>query len=213
MLIIFEGGENSGKTTLINSLMEDFRIDSDASRFGGHASLPDKFYRAMRCTRKSFKNFDPSKSHYDFNWDLTESALYDWRFWLESMENSIRDNVFIWDRSFITQKVYQKAIGPDSITPNHISILHSYEKHLADLEHMVFYCERDAKFKDDYGMIDEGNHKVILAEYDKWAKTNAHNLNITRVSNTSRTVGESASFIFGEICSRANGRAPLRKNT
>ena len=179
MLILFEGPDGSGKTTLINALKTHH------------------FKDALICKRNSFKTWSEDNSNYPINIDLTESALWDWRFFLEMHKSNFASHMFLCDRSFITQIVYQNATGPETKFDALDKTLDAYEKEVFDVPHLVVYCKRSTLRNDGDIYFINGKEDDILKEYDKYmsdVKLNTLHLNTEIID-----VDTSVALVLGAI--------------
>jgi thymidylate kinase len=152
MIIIFEGADGVGKTTLAKEL---------------NLRLANSMYMKRTPTFK----YKDANTFYHCVVDLTRSSEYDWRFMLDMISKPCEEFNFIFDRSFITQAVYQNAIGQWTKHPTLTSILSSYHAHLASLPHIVFNIKRSnfIKTDDSYDLVHDKQH-LIVNEYDKWVE-------------------------------------------
>lgn len=181
MLVLFEGPDGAGKTTLIKKL------------------IAEHFKDALYCKRTSWKNFNPAQSSYKENIDLDVSILYDWRFFFESLSANFINTMFFLDRSFITHKVYQLAINQSTRTPKTDDILESYEKELLRHPHLVVYTKH-SKLRDevDVEWISQKTAPAIIAEYNKYFDTNKR-LNTLTINTEKHDIETSVAAILGGI--------------
>lgn len=174
MLIIFEGNEGVGKSSLAKMLADTYSTN----------------------VMKRASHKDTIQNQID-NWghmlNLNDSALYDWRFLLEMLEQQIASGkMFIADRSFITQAVYHSAFWPEEyITDVHRKTYEALCKILLELPHIVFHIERNQLRLDDetvnsytYVKGDVSPFEAISSEYKEFYENN-ENLNVHKISNNS----------------------------
>jgi thymidylate kinase len=130
MLIIFEGNEGSGKTTLAGMLS------------------------TMLCTpvmkRASHKGWTRGSDDYAYAWDLNESAKWEYRFLFEMLNDHWRRDNFIIDRSFITQEVYHKAFWDNNLINDVQEQAYSGNiQALSNIPHLIVHVNRDTVREDD----------------------------------------------------------------
>lgn len=180
MLIIFEGPDGSGKSTLIDKLVRNHLKD------------------ALVCKRSSFKTFDPETSHYPININLTESALWDWRFFLEMNTRNFKTHNFLVDRSFITQRIYQDVTGAHTKTDILDKTLIALEKETAELPHLLIYC-RSKHLRNDGDFIHMDNKEIsIIDRYETYIKDECI-LNKLVIDTDSLDEDSSVSIVMGAI--------------
>jgi thymidylate kinase len=116
MLIICEGLDKSGKSTLVQIL---------------HMQI---------------KNSIVIKKTYNENLypiDFGAASCYDWQAMLDRIVLANPDVVFIADRSFFTQTVYQicLGVGEHTITNEQMQMFNNYCKVVQEMPHLVIYCQ------------------------------------------------------------------------
>jgi hypothetical protein len=84
-------------------------------------------------------------------------------------------HMFLCDRSFITQSVYQNATGPETRTPELDATLAAYAKEVEKVPHLVVYCKRDTLRNDNDLWFINGKEKEIIAEYDTYMQSSILN--------------------------------------
>lgn len=181
MLVLFEGPDGAGKTTLIKKL------------------ITEHFNNALYCKRTSWKNFNTANSSYKENIDLDVSILYDWRFFFEALSANFESHMFFLDRSFITHKVYQLAVNQSTRTPQTDDILVSYEKELIRRPHLVVYTKH-SKLRDekDVKWISQETAPAIISEYNKYFDNNTA-LNTLTINTEKHDIETSVAAILGGI--------------
>jgi thymidylate kinase len=179
MLILFEGPDGSGKTTLIKQLTSKH------------------LQNALVCKRNSFKTYSEETSNYPVNIDLTQSALYDWRFFLEMHAANFASHMFLCDRSFITQVVYQNATGPETKFDALDKTLEAYEKEVKNLPHLVVFCKRSTLRNDNDVHFINGKEDDIVKEYFNYMQNTS--LNTIHLDTEKLTVDASVALVLGAI--------------
>lgn len=180
MLIIFEGPDGAGKSTLINKLKRNHLTD------------------ALVCKRSSFKTYNPEESNYPMNIDLTQSALWDWRFFLEMMGQSFISHNIMCDRSYITQRVYQDVTGVETKTELLDKTLIALEKETLKLPHILVYC-RSKYLRNDGDFKHMDNKEIsIIHRYEKYIKDECI-LNKIVIDTDTLDEDSSVSLILGAI--------------
>lgn len=196
MLIILEGADASGKTTLLNELRK---------------------WRPwfIFCKRHTHRNYvenhalaktDPNHDPYPTKWDFGQAFMYDWRFFLEVISfdpQGFEKAGFVFDRCFITNHIFNDAIWTDHQTQSHIDMLHAYEHQLSKLTHVIFYCKRDvdANFTDSFTEdcpLTKQDHDKLQASYDKYFAGN-HGLNVIELDNNKLSIQEAVSIILNHV--------------
>jgi thymidylate kinase len=116
MLIIFEGLDKSGKSTLASAI---------------HSMLPGSIMIK--------KQFEPAL--YPINY--SKASVYDWQAMFDRIILANPDVTFIADRSFFTQTVYQLCLGHDSdaITDEQMHMFNAYCAVMQKIPHLVIYCK------------------------------------------------------------------------
>lgn len=116
MLVIFEGVDHSGKSTLVQIL---------------HQELPGSIVIK--------KQYDEHLYPIDFGL----ASEYDWQAILDRIVLANPDVTFIADRSFFTQTVYQLCLGTGShaITNAQMQMFNNYCKVVQSMPHLVVYCQ------------------------------------------------------------------------
>ncbi|WIC41351.1 thymidylate kinase [Chryseobacterium phage MA9V-1] len=180
MLVLFEGPDGSGKSTLIAKIKQKF--------------LPE----ALVCKRNSFKTYNPEESKYPTNIDLTLSAPWDWRFFLEMHEANFKSHNFLCDRSFITQRVYQDALGPETKTPELDATLLAYEHEVSQIPHLVVYCKRKTLRNDGDFVAMDNKELDIVARYEKYIDSEC-TLNKIVIDTEKLDVDSCTALIVGAI--------------
>ncbi len=189
MLIIFEGNEGSGKTTISNNIA---------------ALLNTKVLK-----RDSFKNNGSKFSIFRKFYDLNESAFWDWRFFLEMLDPLITSgDHFVCDRSFITQEVYHRAFEqrfPENpVTVEHEDLYNDYAKILQDIPHLIIYITRDIARNDDDLLqgqwnVDPDWSKIAIDKYyNEWFSKHEDKLNVVRLENNA-TIQEAIDTAINSI--------------
>jgi len=173
MLIIFEGNEGSGKSTLAKMFAERYNT------------------KVMK--RTSHKNWTPGSDGFQYEWDLNESALWDWRFFLEMIGPLCKNNNFICDRSFITQEVYHRAFWKgEDISIKNEAAYQGLPKVLSTIPHIVFHLKRTSVRLDDdvVNNYAEGSHienseafNIIDESYDSFYTRKKRFLNLHIIDN------------------------------
>lgn len=117
MLIIVEGPDKSGKSTIVKILQ--------------------KMYNAILIRKQYCEHLYPI--------DYGKASLYDWQAILDRVVLANPDQVFIADRSFFTQTAYQLATGHDeyAITDEQWQAFCNYCKTVSSIKHLVILCEAD----------------------------------------------------------------------
>jgi cytidylate kinase len=180
MLILFEGPDGSGKTTLIKHIKQKHLKD------------------ALICKRNSFKSYNSDVSLYPNNIDLTQSALYDWRFFLEMHKSNFASHMFLCDRSFITQKVYQDITGPDTKTQLLDDTLIALEQEVSTVPHLVVYCKNKKLRNDSDFVFMDGKEDAIVKRYEDFFN-NECMLNKVTINTELIDEESSVSVILGAI--------------
>lgn len=123
-IIIFEGCDSSGKTTLLNHFNN--RLDSKCMTYKATKSI-----------------YDLKK----FNFEL--SIQYDWKCLFDFMSQMSSPDVILFDRSFISQWVYSNTFRRKSIIENYDlprtydEIFIDYCRILNSFNYIIVYCERE----------------------------------------------------------------------
>lgn len=114
MLIIFEGLDKSGKSTMANMLQQH-----------KHAIMIKKTY---------------NKQLYPI--DYSKASVYDWQAILDRVILPNKDLMFIADRSFLTQTAYQVCLGhgEHAITAEQTAMYNNYCEVVKTMPHLVVYC-------------------------------------------------------------------------
>lgn len=96
--------------------------------------------------------------------DLEISIKYDWRFMIDFLVgiNPTSSDVFVFDRSFISQWVYSYVFRMDNVNRHYpdvtqyVDMFKSYASKLSTLPHVVFHCYREkfTNFEDSYIKLD-----------------------------------------------------------
>ena len=194
MLIIFEGNECSGKTTLIDKLLEwrpwFIKCKRTASTWYTNHELPET---------------DPNHDPYPSNWDMNEAFFNDWRFFLEAISfdpEGFNKASFVFDRSFITDWVFKRAIYPEAFTDNYQKMYAAYEAKLNKLPHVIFYCKRQVldDFKDNFAgsaNLTKEDHDKLQYWFDEWRKQTT--LNVIDIDNDTFTVNDNINKIIAYV--------------
>ena len=107
MILIFEGGEKTGKSTLAEFLKNKLFREYTFGEI-------DNYYKYYRSTHQKDKTID-----------LEESIKSDWRFFLDIYQQ-VNFNI-IFDRSFISQYVYSMIFRKNNVL-KHFSDIKKYDK-------------------------------------------------------------------------------------
>lgn len=196
-LFIFEGNEASGKTTLINELMK----------------WRPWFINCKRHTQKTWEanhrlpSVNPEFDPYPAKWDFDAAADYDWRFFLEVIgydPQGFDKASFVFDRSFITNHVFNEALFQQNQTQQHIDTMHAYEHQLSKIPHAIFYCKRsvDESFDDDFAgtcKLDIEAHRLLQNSYDDYFANAPKSLNIVEIDNDKLSVQDALNKIISYV--------------
>lgn len=140
MILIFEGADKSGKTTLCQRLVDEFNF---------------KYFKSSRQMGSKL--------------NLEEAIKYDWLFLLDFFNQTNFSNNVIFDRSFISQYAYSLVYRESSVMKNHKTILdyreifRFYMGMLKKLDFYVIYCYR-SNYK---GVSDEIADLSVVGELKK----------------------------------------------
>lgn len=195
MLIIFEGNEHSGKTSLIDELLK----------------WRPWFIKCKRHTVRTWYNNhelsvdNPNHDPYPMNWDLNEAYFNDWRFFLEAISydpQGFDKTTFVFDRSFITDWVFKRALYPDAFTPIYAQYYAAYEKKMQQIPHVIFYCKRSVQ--QDFNDCFAGSKSLTKSDYDKlqywydeWRKQTT--LNVVDVDNDTFSIQDNINKIISFV--------------
>lgn len=132
-IVIFEGPDQCGKTTLAEMFMEH--------RPG---------YQYFRSTKQMGSNVD-----------LEAAIKYDWRFMLDFLSQVGIGSGVIFDRAFVSQFVYSITYRLDNVAKHYApkeytDLFEDYVNKLSELNHYVVFCYR----KSYEGLIDKHNAEV-----------------------------------------------------
>lgn len=181
MLVLFEGPDQSGKTTFIKKIKSKF--------------LPE----ALVCKRDSLKLYDPKTSNYPVNVDLNNSSLYDWRFFVEMHQHNFTTHNFLCDRSFLSQKIYQDALHPETKTELLDQILIGIEKEISKHPHLLVYCRNNSLDNEDSDIFHMDHaESAVVKRYDDYIK-NECILNKIVIDTGRLDPDSSVSLIIGAI--------------
>jgi len=156
MIIILEGGEKTGKSTLAEKIQKE------------------NYFAYYRSTHQKDKKTN-----------LEEAIKHDWRFFLDIYSQIKYDFDIIFDRSFISQYVYSTLFRKQNILKyynnlkNYEKIFKNYCNILYKVEHLIIYCTRKIYLTtdtDDY--IDLKFSDQIEKKFNFFFKKIGYNLNI-----------------------------------
>lgn len=141
MLIIFEGLDKSGKSTLAGAIQ---------SMLPGSVMIKKQFEPAL----------------YPINY--SQASVYDWQAMFDRVILANPEMTFIADRSFFTQTVYQLCLGRgnDAITDEQMNMFNAYCKVLAKIPHLVVYC-KSSQYELDSLVTNLEIHSKLDAMYEK----------------------------------------------
>lgn len=199
-LIIFEGNENSGKSTMAEMLRE-------------HLSHIGK--TTLMCKRWTHKSYwaethtKPDGDPYPENWNLEQAFYYDWRFFMEMLtyDKSNLDNVHVLcDRSFITDFVFKQALYKEHINDRYLQTYNAYMQTLMRMPHLVVYCKRilEKSLEDNFSggyILHDAEYLKLQKAYDEWACQASHmlSLNFVEVDNSANSKEDSLQTIIGAM--------------
>jgi len=158
MIILVEGVDKSGKSTLIDLFLQQ-----------NHA------YKKYRSNHQKDKKID-----------LEVAIKHDWRFFLDICSQT--DQNIIFDRSFISQYVYSMIFRKKNILNHFSSIeeyqkiFKEYCIQLSELQYKVFYCFRNdyTNVIDDY--LDISYHKKLKEQFTNFFNLFKNELVITTLN-------------------------------
>lgn len=115
MLIIFEGLDKSGKSSM--------------------AGLMQNALHGLSIRKTYNKVLYPI--------DYSKASVYDWQALLDRVILANPEHTFVADRSFFTQTVYQLCLGTGehAITTEQMSMFNNYCKTVKQIPHLVVYCK------------------------------------------------------------------------
>jgi thymidylate kinase len=144
MLIIFEGLDKSGKSTMANLL---------------HGAI-----KGSMLIRKTY-----AKELYPI--DYGKASEYDWQALFDRVILANPDATFIADRSFFTQTVYQVCLGTgvNAITDAQMHMYNAYCDILRKIPHLIVYC-KSARYEYD-SMV---TNPVIKQKLDNLYRQSIH---------------------------------------
>lgn len=197
MLIIVEGSEHGGKTTLIDELLK-YRPWFIKCKRHTQATWP---------TNHKLAKDDPAYDPYPTKWDFGKAFFHDWRFFLEAISydpQGFEKATFVFDRSFITNHIFNDAVWTDHQTPEHIEMLHAYEEKLAQIPHLIVYCKRDVSpdFKDKFTDDCELNYEhwqKFCQSYEKYFASIEGKLNVIKIDNNILTPQEAVNIVLQHV--------------
>lgn len=146
MLILYEGTDKSGKSTLLQLVMQALR------------------YQGMPCLTIR-KQYNADLYPIDFG----KASMYDWQAILDRVVLANPDVLFLADRSFLTQAAWQTALGEDehAMTDEQRHMLDMYCKVCNDINALTVYCKSD-RFELDTIVDSINKRQLILDAYDSW---------------------------------------------
>lgn len=194
MLIIMEGNEASGKTSLVNKLLEwrpwFIKCKRSACSWYANHNLPKE---------------DPNYSPYPENWDMNQAFFNDWRFFLEAIgydPEGFNKASFVFDRCFVTDWVFKKALYPEAYTEAYQKMFDAYEEALLKVPHVIFYCKRKVKanFNDNFAgsaNISHEDHMKLQHWYDEWRQNTR--LNVVDIDNDNFDINANLNTIIAHV--------------
>lgn len=187
MLVIFEGNEDSGKTTLLSAIK----------------TVRPYFVASKRTSFKTWwDDYSSGMIKYPENWDLAESFKHDWRFFLEMLgQDGAKLTTFLCDRSFITHMIFAKALYPETWNSLMDEYYEAYEHEMLKMQHVIVYCKRDVQdFEDHFSgdrSLGQEDYDLLAEQYDIWrAKTK---LNVLDIDNNNYTVEENTLKVISVV--------------
>lgn len=148
MLVILEGLDHAGKSTLLNLTKQ---------------WLSRHFATVPCLTIRKQYNADLYPINY------TIASMYDWQAILDRLVLANPDVLFLADRSFLTQAAWQTALGEGehAMTDEQRHMLDMYCKVCNDIQAIVVYCKSDQYELDD--IVDSLDKRAAIASaYDAW---------------------------------------------